>query len=76
MNQRDLSEKLELLAIRCEEIADSDDISWYLELRKVAKELRQLSVEKYAPGNSATWADVAPKPKKKYTDKQGRKLPF
>ena len=68
MNERNLSEKLEELARRLEDGHDRHEI---------AQELRKLSTEKYAPGNSASWKDIAPQKNKSYTDKKtGRKLPF
>ena len=77
MNQRDLSLKLEELAIKLEEWGNDDEISegvvfW------VAEELRKLSKENYAPGNGQSWSDIAPKSTKKvYTDKKtGKKSPF
>lgn len=66
MNQRDLSEQLEELARRLEDGHDRNEI---------AKELRKLSVEKYAPGNSVSWKDLK-SPKSTKIDKLGRKLPF
>lgn len=68
MNMRDLSEKLEELAVRLDNGHDRDEI---------AKELRALSNQTYAPGNGQSWADIAPKSTKKtFTDKQGRVTPF
>lgn len=76
MTNRELSERLEALAIKLEEIVDSDSPQAVWE---VAQELRKLSTEKYTPG-STSWADLQQqlkKPTKKtYTDKQGRSLPF
>jgi len=74
VNSRELSEALDALASRLESVVDSDDPATVLE---VAQELRRLSNEKYAPGNSATWAEIQPKKAKKtFTDKTGRKMPF
>ena len=69
MNSRELSEKLDALATRLE--SEPDDFM------AIAAELRQLSNEKYAPGNSVTWAEIKPKSTNKtYTDKSGKKSPF
>lgn len=76
MNQRDLSEKLETLAKILEENCNgSDDFA----IRSVAEELRKLSNENYAPGNSLSWDAVKPKAVKKqggFISRQGRNLPF
>lgn len=77
MNQRDLSEKLDKLATKLEELRyDSEDLE--TDLQKVADQLRKLSTENYAPGNSVSWADLKPKSvNKKFTDKTtGKELPF
>lgn len=68
-NERDLSEKLAALADALEDGHDRHEI---------VKELRKLSNEKYAPGNSQTWAEIKPKSSKTktYTNKSGRNLPF
>lgn len=72
MNQRDLSEKLDKLATRLEEAEE------WLDVKKIVTELRRLSNENYAPGNSVSWADLKPKSvNKKFTDKTtGKELPF
>lgn len=77
-NERELSEKLESLAYKLDEIADSDLPNWFTEIREIASELRKLSKENYAPGNGLSWGDVKPNSTKKtYTDKKtGKKLPF
>ncbi len=70
MNQRDLSEKLDELARRLE-----DEFDCY----EIAAELRKLSNENYAPGNSTTWEAIKPKPVKKqggFISKTGKNLPF
>ncbi len=73
MNDRDLSEKLDAIASKLEVLSTD-----HIELIPIIKELRELSNEKYAPGNSLTWTDVNPKAVKKvYMDKTtGKKLPF
>jgi hypothetical protein len=73
MNQRDLSEKLDELAMTLRTCCGNDEI-----IQDVADELRKLSKENYAPGNSVSWSDLKPKTvNKKFTDpKTGRKLPF
>lgn len=72
MNSRELSEKLDVLAFELEDPDVSRETLDY-----IAKELRQLSNEKYAPGNGLSWSDVKPKPvNKTFTDPSGRKLPF
>lgn len=79
MNERELSVKLEELAVRLDEISDSDDADWFRTVRQVATELRKLSNENYAPGNSLTWDAVKPKkakPQGGYISKSGRQLPF
>lgn len=78
MNERTLSEKLDALATRLEYIAQffpgyNDN---HEEVENIIAELRQLSKENYAPGNSLSWKDVKSKSSKSYTDKSGRKLPF
>lgn len=72
MNERTLSERLESLAIQLEASEGDYDI-----VVDIAKELRKLSTETYAPGNSLSWRDVKP-PKKNATrtDKFGRVQPF
>lgn len=73
MNQRDLSEKLDALAakLEAERYQRSDTV------QEVIDELRKLSTENYAPGNSVSWADLKPKSvNKKFTDKTGKRLPF
>lgn len=57
MTERELSQKLEELAGKIEEVADSDDPNWFRELREIAKELRRLSNQKYVPG-SVSWDDI------------------
>lgn len=72
MNDRDLSERLDSLATQLVDAKEDRLI-----ILQIAEELRQLSNQKYAPGNSSTWEDLKPKTTKKiYTDKFGRKLPF
>lgn len=75
-NERELSEKLESLAYKLEEISDNDLPNWFTEIREVAKELRKLSTENYAPGNSLSWGDVKPSSTKKTYNQGGRKMPF
>lgn len=73
MNQRDLSEKLEKLA----DLLEIDNHPSSIE--KVIKELRKLSNENYAPGNSLSWDAVKPKQVKKqggFISKTGKNLPF
>jgi len=78
VNQRELSEKLEALANKLDELYyDSSDLE--SELRDIAVELRKLSNENYAPGNSLTWDAVKPKKAKSqggFISKSGRQLPF
>ena len=77
MNERSLSEKLEDLALRLEESYEWRELNAWQEIEKIIVELRQLSKENYAPGNSMSWTDVKPKTvKKTFTDKSGKKLPF
>lgn len=72
MTERELSERLCSLGCRLEEMAESDNE----DLLEIAKELHNLSNEKYSPGTS-TWTDLKKMvaPKKKYTDRRGV-LPF
>jgi hypothetical protein len=75
MNQRDLSEKLEELANILEN--ESDEVTQII--LYVATELRKLSNENYAPGNSLGWEAIQPKPAKKqggFISKSGKKSPF
>ncbi len=77
MNQRDLSEKLERLAISLEMICSSDSqdhqVVW-----NIAQELRELSNENYAPGNSVTWDEIKPKKAKPQGGfiQGGKRTPF
>lgn len=70
MTERDLSQRLEELAIKIEEIADSDLPNWPFELQTVAIELRKLSNEKYTVGHTS-WEDV-----KKVAKNPTKKFPF
>lgn len=79
MNQRDLSQKLEDLATLLEGIPYQTIEGDQTVITTVAQELRKLSNENYAPGNSLSWDAVKPKPVKKqggFISKQGRNLPF
>lgn len=79
MNEREFSQKLEDLANKLDEISDSDEANWFREVRTVAQELRKLSNEKYAPGNSLSWDAVKPKkakPQGGFISKTGKRLPF
>jgi hypothetical protein len=77
VNDRDLSEKLEELARRLETVVDGSLFNLETEVAAITQELRELSKQKYAPGNSVSWSDVKPKSTKKiYTDGKGRKSPF
>lgn len=79
MNQRELSEKLEDLANKLDEVSDSDSADWFRVVRSVSQELRKLSNENYAPGNSTTWDAIRPKaakPQGGFVSKTGKKLPF
>lgn len=69
-SERELSERLEELADRLEYAAGDWD-----KTMDIAEEIRKLSTEKYAPGNSMSWKDVKPKKTVK-KDKFGRELPF
>lgn len=71
-NERELSEKLEDIARRLE---NCDNV---YQAYEIAEEIRALSTQAYAPGNSVSWKDIKPKSTNKtYTDKKtGRKLPF
>lgn len=75
-NERDLSEKLADIADRLEKVnlsLEGNEVA----IASIAAEIRTLSNEKYAPGNSQTWKDIKPKSSKKtYTDKSGRITPF
>lgn len=71
MNERELSIKLEELANKLEEVAGDWDKTML-----VAEEVRKLSNENYAPGNSLSWGAVAPKPVKKSYTQGGKKSPF
>lgn len=79
MTERELSEKLDTLATRLEELRYnfSGDLEKKAELQAIVVELRTLSNQKYTPGNTS-WSDLkqAAKPKKNYTDNRGRDLPF
>lgn len=78
MNQRELSEKLEELAVKLEGWGEDDDVPESV-IFGVAKELRKLSKENYAPGNGLSWEAVQPKTVKKqggFISKTGRNLPF
>lgn len=78
MNQRDLSEKLDELAGRLDEAVECDDPNWFRQVREVAAELRKLSNENYAPGNSMTWDEVKPKKAKPQGGfiQGGKRTPF
>lgn len=74
MNSRELSEKLEELATR---LVDSNDDR--LIILQIVEELRALSNQTYAPGNSTTWDAIKPKPTKPtggFVSKSGQNLPF
>lgn len=75
MNSRELSEKLDELATKLDK---AGDVGYRKIMNEVAEELRKLSNEKYAPGNSLSWSDVRPKSvNNTFTDtKTGKKLPF
>lgn len=76
MNQRELSEKLEFLAAR---LSGAGDVGYRKIMDEVAEELRKLSNENYAPGNSLSWDAVKPKPVKKqggFISNSGKRLPF
>lgn len=79
MNQRNLSEKLEELANKLEEWFADDEVSESV-IGEVMKELRKLSKENYAPGNSLSWDAVKPKTAKKpqggFISKSGKRMPF
>lgn len=70
MNSRELSERLEQLADKLEDVAGDWDKTML-----VAEEVRALSQETYAPGNSLSWQAVAP-PKKKTHTQKGKRTPF
>jgi len=73
MNQRELSQKLEELASLLE--VDSHPST----IEKIVGELRKLSNENYAPGNSLSWDAVKPKQVKKqggFISRTGKNLPF
>lgn len=74
MNERKLSEKLEELADRIHEYSEGH----VEELLEIESELRKLSNENYAPGNSLSWDAVKPKPKKQggFISKSGKRTPF
>lgn len=78
MNSRELSEKLDELATRIEDKAKEIDYSE--DLKDIAAELRILSNQNYAPGNSLSWDAVKPKPVVKtqggFISKTGKKMPF
>lgn len=80
MNQRDLSEKLEILASQLDDLSfDGDQDYLKHDVWRIAAELRKLSNENYAPGNSLSWDAVKPKPVKKsggFISKAGKRLPF
>lgn len=79
MNERTLSEKLDDLATRLESVVQyfSGYDDNHEEIENIAQELRKLSKETFAPGNSVSWSDIKPQTNKKvYTDKSGKKLPF
>lgn len=80
MNQRDLSEKLEDLAILLEGIPYKTIEGDQTIIATVVQELHKLSTENYAPGNSLSWDAVKPKPtvKKKggFVSKSGKRMPF
>lgn len=80
MNERNLSEKLEELANELDNLnfnGDQEDL--INSIWRIEAELRKLSNENYAPGNSLSWDAVKPKPIKShggYVSKTGKKLPF
>lgn len=69
MNERELSVKLEELAQRLEDGHDRQEI---------IVELRKLSNENYAPGNSLSWDAVKPKKVKPQGGfiQRGKRTPF
>jgi hypothetical protein len=76
-----LSEKLEELADKLDNLhydEDQDDLKH--DIWSIATELRKLSNENYAPGNSLSWDAIKPKPVSKrqggFISRTGRKLPF
>lgn len=73
MNQRDLSEKLEELANLLEADHGVEGT-----IEDVVKELRKLSNENYAPGNSMTWNEIKPKKAKPQGGfiQGGKRTPF
>lgn len=76
MNSRELSEKLDSLATELESCLGGDKKDLEI-VAEIAKELRTLSNQSYAPGNGMSWNDVKPKATNKtFTDKNGKKLPF
>lgn len=80
MNERTLSEKLEILAAQLDDLSfDGDQDYLKHDVGRIAAELRKLSNESYAPGNSLSWAEVKPKSVKKpggFVSKTGKRLPF
>lgn len=80
MNQRELSSKLEELASALDGAVESDSSDWFRTVREVSVELRKLSNENYAPGNSTTWEAIKPKPTIKksggFISNTGKKFPF
>lgn len=70
MNSRELSERLDQLATRLEGNPES-----YLE---IVEELKKLSNQEYAPGNSLSWDAVKPKAVVKSQGGfiSGKRLPF
>lgn len=79
MNQRELSQKLEDLATLLEGIPYQTVEGDHTVITTVAQELRKLSNENYAPGNSLSWDAVKPKQVKKqggFISNSGKKLPF
>lgn len=69
MNQRELSQKLEELARRLEEISNDYGVL------EVANELIHLSNQNYVPGSGVTWDAVKPKKQGGYTQ-GGKRTPF
>lgn len=80
MNERNLSEKLEILAAQLDDLNFDGDLDYLKhDVWRIAAELRKLSNETYAPGNSLSWDAVKPKPAKKksgFVSKSGKRLPF
>lgn len=71
-NERELSEKLAEIASVLENLTGDNEAVCY----DLAQQLKKLSNEKYAPGNSVAWKDVKPKSSKKSYSQSGRQMPF